>query len=75
MKAQHAELSGWEPRRKVEERMKSLANTLARDPQLKSALAGRRRELGLSPSASPVKDLGKELAQSLGRGLGLGFSR
>lgn len=75
LKTQHAELPGWEARRKIEERMKSLAGGLARDPQLQSALSGRRRELGLSPGAAPVKDLGKELTQSLGRGLGLGFSR
>ncbi len=78
LKTQHAELSGWsntDPRRKVEERMKGLANTLARDPKLRSVLVGRLRELGLSPGASPVKNLGQELAKSLGLGRGLGLSR
>jgi Ti-type conjugative transfer relaxase TraA len=74
LKAQHAELSGWrntEARRKVEARMKGLAGGLARDPQVESVLAGRRRELGLSPGA-PARSLVQDLTRSLSLGRGLG---
>ncbi|WP_269717206.1 Ti-type conjugative transfer relaxase TraA [Caulobacter sp. NIBR2454] len=75
LKAQHAELSGWQnvdARRKVEARMKGLAGGLARDPQVESVLAGRRRELGLSPGAMPGRNLVQDLTRSLSLGRGLG---
>jgi len=75
LKAQHAELGGWQnadARRKVEARMKGLAGGLARDPQVESMLAGRRRELGLSPGAMPGRNLVQDLARSLSLGRGLG---
>jgi Ti-type conjugative transfer relaxase TraA len=75
LKTQHAELSGWQnadARRKVEARMKGLAGGLARDPQVESVLAGRRRELGLSPGAMPGRNLVQDLTRSLGLGRGLG---
>jgi ATP-dependent exoDNAse (exonuclease V) alpha subunit len=75
LKTQHAELSGWQnadARRKVEARMKGLAGGLARDPQVESVLAGRRRELGLSPGAMPGRNLVQDLTRSLSLGRGLG---
>ncbi len=75
LKAQHAELGGWQnadARRKVEARMKGLAGGLARDPQVESVLAGRRRELGLSPGAMPGHNLVQDLTRSLSLGRGLG---
>ena len=74
-KTQHAGLSGWqnaEARRRVEDRMKGLASGLARDPQVESLLAGRRRELGLAPGGNPILGLGQELVRVLGLGRGLG---
>ena len=75
LKAQHAELGGWQnadARRKVEARMKGLAGGLARDPQVESVLVGRRRELGLSPGAMPGRNLVQDLTRSLSLGRGLG---
>eukprot|EP01037_Dinobryon_pediforme_P016628 gene16628-16810_t len=75
LKAQQAELGGWQnadARRKVEARMKGLAGGLARDPQVESVLAGRRRELGLSPGAMPGRNLVQDLTRSLTLGRGLG---
>jgi Ti-type conjugative transfer relaxase TraA len=75
LKAQHAELGGWQnadARRKVEARMKGLAGGLARDPQVESMLAGRRRELGLSPGVMPGRNLVQDLTRSLSLGRGLG---
>jgi hypothetical protein len=75
LKAQHAELSGWQntdARRKVEARMEGLAGSLARDPQVESVLVGRRRELGLSPGAMPGRNLVQDLTRSLSLGRGLG---
>jgi Ti-type conjugative transfer relaxase TraA len=75
LKAQHAELGGWQnadARGKVEARMKGLAGGLARDPQVESVLAGRRRELGLSPGAMPGHNLVQDLTRSLGLGRGIG---
>jgi Ti-type conjugative transfer relaxase TraA len=75
LKTQHAELSGWQnadARQKVEARMKGLAGGLARDPQVESVLAGRRRELGLSPGAMPGRNLVQDLTRSLSLGRGLG---
>jgi Ti-type conjugative transfer relaxase TraA len=75
LKTQHAELSGWQnadARRKVEARMKGLAGSLARDPQVESVLVGRRRELGLSPGAMPGRNLVQDLTRSLSLGRGLG---
>jgi Ti-type conjugative transfer relaxase TraA len=74
LKARHAELGGWQhadARRKVEERMKTLAKGLGRDPQVESLLSGRRKELGLS-APSPGRNLAQDLARSLGIGRGLG---
>jgi hypothetical protein len=68
LKAQHAELDGWQnadARRKVEARMKGLAGGLARDPQVESMLAGRRRELCLSPGTVPGRNLVQDLTRSL----------
>jgi Ti-type conjugative transfer relaxase TraA len=75
LKTQHAELSGWQDadaRRKIEAQMKGLASGLARDPQVESVLAGRRRELGLSPGAMPGRNLVQDLTRSLSLGRGLG---
>jgi hypothetical protein len=75
LKTQHAELSGWQnadAHRKVEARMKGLAGGLARDPQVESVLAGRRRELGLSPGNMPGRNLVQDLTRSLSLGRGLG---
>jgi hypothetical protein len=75
LKTQHGELGGWQnadARRKVEARMKGLAGGLARDPQVESVLAGRRRELGLSPGAMPGRNLVQDLTRSLSLGRGLG---
>lgn len=75
LKTQHAELSGWQntdARRKVEARMKGLAGGLARDPQVEAILAGRRRELGLSPGVMPGRNLVQDLTRSLSLGRGLG---
>jgi len=75
LKTQHAELSGWQDadaRRKVEARMKGLAGGLARDPQVESVLAGRRRELGLSPGAVAGRNLVQDLTRSLSLGRSLG---
>jgi hypothetical protein len=52
--------------------MKGLAGGLARDPQVESVLVGRRRELGLSPGATPGRDLVQDLTRSLSLGRGLG---
>ena len=74
LKTRHAELGGWQnadARRKIEDRMKSLAKGLSRDPQVESLLSGRRRELGLS-GASQGRNLVQDLARSLGLGRGLG---
>jgi Ti-type conjugative transfer relaxase TraA len=74
LKARHAELGGWEnadARRKVEAGLKGLAGGLERDPQVESVLAGRRRDLGLSPSGSSGRSLAQDLTQSLGFGRGL----
>ena len=74
LKARQAELGGWQhadARRKVEERMKTLAKGLGRDPQVETLLAGRRKELGLS-APSPGRNLAQDLARSLGIGRGLG---
>ena len=73
LKARHAELGGWQhadARRKVEERMKTLAKGLGRDPQVESLLSRRRKELGLS-APSPGRNLAQDLARSLGIGRGL----
>ena len=70
LKARHAELGGWQhadARRKVEDRMKTMAKGLGRDPQVESLLSGRRKELGLS---APFLD--RNLAQDLARSLGIG---
>ena len=67
LKTQHADA-----RRKVEARMKGLAGGLARDPQVESVLAGRRRELGLSPGTMPGRNLVQDLTRSLSLGRGLG---
>ena len=75
LKAQHAELSGWQhadARRNVEAQMRGLAGGLARDPQVESVLAGRRRELGLSPGAMAGRNLVQDLTHFLGLGRGLG---
>jgi Ti-type conjugative transfer relaxase TraA len=75
LKTQHGELGGWQnadARRKVEARMKGLAGGLARDPQVESVLAGRRRELGLSQGAMPGRNLVQDLTRSLSMGRGLG---
>jgi Ti-type conjugative transfer relaxase TraA len=75
LKTQHTELGGWQnadARQKVEARMKGLAGGLARDPQVESVLAGRRRELGLSPGAVPGRNLVQDLTRSLSLGRGLG---
>jgi hypothetical protein len=75
LKTQHAELGGWQnadARQKVEARMKGLAGGLARDPQVESVLAGRRRELGLSPGVMPGRNLVQDLTRSLSLGRGLG---
>jgi hypothetical protein len=45
--------------------MKGLAGGLARDPQVESMLAGRRRELGLSPGTVPGRNLVQDLTRSL----------
>jgi Ti-type conjugative transfer relaxase TraA len=74
LKARHAELGGWQhadARRKVEDRMKTMAKGLGRDPQVESLLSGRRKELGLS-APSPGRNLAHDLARSLGIGRGLG---
>jgi Ti-type conjugative transfer relaxase TraA len=74
LKARHAELGGWQhldARRKVEDRMKTMAKGLGRDPQVESLLSGRRKELGLS-APSPGRNLAQDLARSLGIGRGLG---
>ncbi|CAN5445032.1 Ti-type conjugative transfer relaxase TraA [soil metagenome] len=73
LQARHAELGGWQhvdARRKVEERMKTMAKGLGRDPQVESLLSGRRKELGLS-SPAPGRNLAQDLARSLGIGRGL----
>ena len=78
LKGRHGELAGWqnaEARGQVEARMKSLAGGLARDPQLESLLAGRKRDLGLTLGADIGRDLGQQLTRAITRGLGIGFGR
>jgi hypothetical protein len=74
LKARHAELGGWQhadARRRVENRMKSMAKGLGRDSQVESLLSGRRKDLGLSAPSSG-RNLAQDLARSLGIGRGLG---
>ncbi|WP_293678512.1 Ti-type conjugative transfer relaxase TraA [uncultured Phenylobacterium sp.] len=74
LKARHAELGGWQhadARRKVEDRMKTMAKGLGRDPQVESLLSVRRKELGLA-APSVGRNLAQDLARSLGIGRGLG---
>lgn len=76
LKARHAEIGWTDPaeRRALEGRIKGLADGLGRDPALQAALAGRRRELGLSAAPEYGRKLEQELTKSLGltRGLSLG---
>ncbi len=57
--------------------MRNMAMELARDPQLESLLANRRRALGIDPSLDSGRRLGRELAfqhdLDLGRSRGLGL--
>jgi len=76
LKDRHAAL-GWDQfaeRRTLEGRINALAKGLDRNPALQSVLAGRRRELGLSPTADHGRKLAQELTKALGltRGLSLG---
>lgn len=76
LKGRQGELSGLQnvtARGRVEARLKDLAGRLARDPQLESVLAGRRKELGLSPGGLTGPGLGQELTRALGIGLGRGL--
>ena len=74
LRTRHAELAslGSLPaRRQIEARMKSLVGGLARDPQVESLLAGRRKDLGLTRGGLPGAGIGQQLMKvfTLGRGI------
>ncbi|MGD9725655.1 MAG: Ti-type conjugative transfer relaxase TraA [Nitrospiraceae bacterium] len=53
--------------------MGDMANSLQRDPQLESLLAGRRKDLGIGGDFDTGMGIGKDLALSHGLGLGRGI--
>lgn len=55
--------------------LEGMAKGLERDPQMESVLRNRSRELGLQMEAGRSGDLGRDLAQTLGRGRDHGLSR
>jgi hypothetical protein len=74
LRTRHAELAGPRnllERRKIEARMTGLVGGLARDPQVETLLAGRRKDLGLTRGGVPGAGLGQQLMKvfTLGRGI------
>jgi hypothetical protein len=74
--AERAYVEGdYDKRRTYQDSMRSMAQSLERDPQVESILANRKRELGISIDSG--RRLGAELAVNhgidLGRGRGLGI--
>jgi hypothetical protein len=55
--------------------LEGMAKGLERDPQMESVLRHRSRELGLQMEMGRSRDLGRDLAQTLGRGRDHGLSR
>jgi Ti-type conjugative transfer relaxase TraA len=74
LKARQAELGSSQhvvARREIEQSMKAMVQGLRRDPVVASALAGRRKELGISAPAFG-RSLVQDLTRSLGADRGLG---
>jgi hypothetical protein len=78
-KEQHAQLPGYgnkAAREAVEDRLSQFADSLGRDPQMESLLAGRRRDLGLPDmhrGRSLAMDLVKSFTIGMGRGMDIDF--
>ena len=74
LKTRQAQLTGpgnLLERRKIEARMTGLVGGLARDPEVETLLAGRRKDLGLTRGGMPGAGLGQQLMKvfTLGRGI------
>jgi hypothetical protein len=72
--AAHTRGGGLDLRHKIEQRLVGMAKTLDQDLGLRSAVMGRRADLGLGQAVSQL-DLGSELARSIGRDRGLDLGR
>jgi Ti-type conjugative transfer relaxase TraA len=82
LEAQHDRLDGWrhgEARRSLEGRMKTIAGTLKRDPQLESLVRSRAPALGVGPGSTLARVIAAPTVQratmEIGMGRDRGFSR
>ncbi len=82
LEAQHERLDGWRhgaARKGVEGRMKTIAGTLKRDPQLESLVRARAPALGVGPGSSLARVIAAPTVQratiEIGIGRDRGFSR
>jgi Ti-type conjugative transfer relaxase TraA len=82
LEAQHDRLDGWRhggARSRLEGRMKSIAGTLKRDPQLEALVRSRAPALGMGPGSTLARVLAAPTVQratmEIGMGRDLGLSR
>jgi Ti-type conjugative transfer relaxase TraA len=78
LEGQHERLHGWRhglARSRVEGRMKTIAGTLKRDPQLESLVRSRAPALGVSPGSTLVRVLAAPTIQRASVEIGTGRDR
>jgi hypothetical protein len=78
LEAQHDRLDGWrhgEARRSLEGRMKTIAGTLKRDPQLESLVRSRAPALGIGPTSTLARVIAAPTVQRATLEIGMGRDR
>jgi Ti-type conjugative transfer relaxase TraA len=78
LEAQHDRLDGWrhgEARRSLEGRMKTIAGTLKRDPQLESLVRSRAPALGVGPTSTLARVIAAPTVQRATMEIGMGRDR
>jgi Ti-type conjugative transfer relaxase TraA len=78
LEAQHDRLDGWrhgEARRTLEDRMKTIAGTLKRDPQLESLVRSRAPALGVGPGSTLARVIAAPTVQRATMEIGMGRDR
>jgi len=78
LEAQHGRLDGWRhglARGRLETRMKTMAGTLKRDPQLESLVRARAPALGVGPGSALARVLAAPTVQRAAMEIGMGRDR
>jgi Ti-type conjugative transfer relaxase TraA len=78
LEAQHEKLDGWrqgDARKGLESRMRSMAETLKRDPQLESLVRSRAPALGVGPGSTLGRVLAAPTIERASQEIGMGRSR